>query len=630
MIFSKRKTIGVFISKLFRAFDEAFFKQLEIEAKKLDYDVVVFMTAGYYIAKNDYDKQEQNILNFVDFDKLDGIIAVPSSYEKGEFRDKLVESLRNCKCPVVILRENSTEFNCVYTDNIEATRKIMKHLIEDHGLKKICFQGVLSGNLEVNDRHRAYAEEMEKHGLHYGDDTCCDGNMWTNTGDIAYDKFFSDPTNLPEAVVCANDYMAMGLIRVLREHDISVPNDVIVTGFDNISDWCIDVPSITSIKPDYEGMTSQGFNLLDKLIKKIALKQPVKMPLSGIFVKGESCGCGKKPENYFKQVATKTTSLLEIENDQDASMNNLGIDLGGCDNLTDLHEVLISERANIPIIRDHYICLFGENGKLSNEIADKACLVHSICDHWDGGVPMITFDRKNILPPMCERLKEAQVFFVKLLHQKDHNFGYSVMQYDEGKFPSRCYVLSNALVSVALENMYRKAELLKLYEERKKSSITDIMTGLLNRRGLMEKLEADWKNLIGRTIAFVSVDLDKLKTINDTYGHAAGDYAIKLIGHAISNVLPDNATGARTGGDEFIVFLRNTNTEQVEKFISNLYEEVDRLNNIEHKTFLATASAGYSITHLYDYTTIDWCLQMSDKALYRAKADRQAKEDEEE
>ena len=87
MIFSKRKTIGVFIDKQFKAFDDVFLAAVDRESRRLDYDVVVFTAAGYYLTKSDYDIQEKNILQFVPLGMLDGIIAVPSTYEKGEFRD---------------------------------------------------------------------------------------------------------------------------------------------------------------------------------------------------------------------------------------------------------------------------------------------------------------------------------------------------------------------------------------------------------------------------------------------------------------------------------------------------------------------------------------------------------------
>lgn len=628
MIFSKRKTIGVFLSKQFKPFDDAFFRRLTLEAKRLDYDVFVFMTAGYFLSKNDYDIQEKQIFRFAPFEQLDGIIAVPSTYDKGGFREDVYEALRKCThCPVVVVREESDEFHCVYTDNHAAFQPVVRHLIEDHGLTKICFQSGDTHNSEVDVRLDTFIQEMKAHGLAVPEKNVCGGTMWTNCGMQAYEAFFSDPNDIPEAVVCANDYMAMGLIRVLREKGYQVPQDVIVTGFDNVSGWCVDVPSLTTIEPDYGRMVTEAMELISRIHRGEEKKGPIRIALEGKFVKGESCGCGARPENYFRQVSEETTALLEDENDQDASMNNMSIDLGACDDLEDLHNVMISRRTHNPIVRDHYICLFGDRDSLLEESCEKACLVHAVRDHQDGGMPMIVFDRKKLLPLMAERPEEAQVFYVKLLHQKRHNFGYSVFQYDEGKVPSRCFVQTNVLLSVALENFYRRRELLSLYEERRISSITDMMTGLLNRRGLVERLEPEWKGMVGRSIAFVCIDMDRLKKINDTYGHAAGDFAIRLLGRAIRHVLPGDALGARIGGDEFIVFLPDVGEKEAEGFVFKLNEELLRLNQEEKRSFQVMASAGFRVIQLKDEVGIEGCIQESDKALYKIKEERHARKD---
>ena len=55
-----------------------------------------------------------------------------------------------------------------------------------------------------------------------------------------------------------------------------------------------------------------------------------------------------------------------------------------------------------------------------------------------------------------------------------------MIHYDPGKMPSRCFVQSNVLLSIALENYYRQREIFRLYEERRLFSITDVLTGLLN------------------------------------------------------------------------------------------------------------------------------------------------------
>ncbi len=629
------------MAKQFKPFDEAFFLGLDRESRRLDYDVVVFMTAGYFIDKSDYDIQEKNILQYAPLETLDGIIAIPSSYVKGEFRDMAYEMIRErITCPLVVVREESDEFNCVYTDNTTAMRNMIRHLIEDHGLTKICYQVGDFDSKEAAIRLEAYRREMEAHGLPVSDEMICAGNMWTNCGQVAYDAFFSDPDNIPEAVACANDYMAMGLIRVLRENGYRVPEDVIVTGFDNITNWCTDVPGLTTIKPDFDGMVTEAMSLLDQLIrsedsdkkirgrktndqlKRIKDKEPVRIGLPGEIVLSESCGCGKREERFFENLANIAMSKLEDENDQDASMNNLGIDLGTIENLQQLHKVLTSKRTVSPIVRDHYICLFGTADHLMEEEGQKACLVHAIRDHQDGGTPMIDFDRSKLLPMMAERSDEAQVFYLKLLHQNRHNFGYCMIHYDPGKMPSRCFVQSNVLLSIALENYYRQREIFRLYEERRLFSITDVLTGLLNRRGMEEKIEPMWLSLTERQIAFICIDLDKLKTINDTYGHAAGDAAIRLVGRAIHETLPEEALGGRTGGDEFIVFLPDAGQGAADRFVAAFEKRLAMLNEEAAKPFQVTASAGFAVLKPKGNTTIEECIQASDRALYDAKENR--------
>lgn len=262
MIFSRRKTIGVFISKMFSLFDNAVFRALEREGKRLDYDIVVFATVGYFLTKSDYDEQEKNIFRFAAVDKLDGIIIVPDSYEKGEFRELLYDMLRrNARCPIVAIRHDGREYDCVYTDEGASIRPLVRHLIEDHGLKRICFQSGFPGNAEADARREAYEQEMADHGLPVPEGGVCSGNMWLNCGEQAYEALFGGAEK-PEAVVCANDYMAVGLMRALQKRGIRVPEDVIVTGFDNVPCLGVDVPGLTTVQPDFDGMVVRAMERL--------------------------------------------------------------------------------------------------------------------------------------------------------------------------------------------------------------------------------------------------------------------------------------------------------------------------------------------------------------------------------
>ena len=79
MIAGKRRTIGVFLCKAYSVFDNAVYRVLEELSRKLDYDVVVFSTVGYFASQNEYDAQERRMFSFAPIEKLDGILMAPDT-----------------------------------------------------------------------------------------------------------------------------------------------------------------------------------------------------------------------------------------------------------------------------------------------------------------------------------------------------------------------------------------------------------------------------------------------------------------------------------------------------------------------------------------------------------------------
>ena len=642
MISGKRKTIGLFLCKAYSLFDNAVYRTLEEESKKLDLDVIVFTTVGYFSSQNEYDAQELGMFAFAPIEKLDGIIVAPDTYEIEGFREELHEELlRRAKCPVISIRHKGSKYDCVYTDQEKLFRPLLQHLMEVHGLTKIRFLAGYKGHPDSEVRLQIYREEMAAHGLAVDEEKDITyGNMWLNCGQQAYEDFFSDPGDLPQAVVCANDYMAVGMMRTLWEKGVRVPEDVIVTGFDNVPSIALEQPTLTTVEQDFAEMTKVAVEELNRQIrgKKGTEKKDgnKKMPIGGKLILGESCGCCKRPDDYYIRISSERGRQVDSMNTREVGMTYFTIEMSACDDLKDLHSVLVSKMDDTPTVRDYYLCLF-EKGKndsgepvFGEEITDTACLVHAMRDRQDHGMPMITFDRHQLLPEMAERADEAQVFFLMLLHQRENAYGYAMFHFQPGEVPSNFFQHWNVVLSGALSNIQKRNELMLLYEERRLSSITDVMTRLLNRRGLEEQLTPLWQQLCAKrdSAAFVSFDMDRLKQINDTYGHQAGDYAIRLTGNAIRRAAPREAILARVGGDEFLAVLPRANKQDADRFMRGFQKELKLLNKQENRAFNVEASCGAVVFHLDSFSTIEECVQKSDEAMYREKEIHHAKRKE--
>lgn len=149
----------------------------------------------------------------------------------------------------------------------------------------------------------------------------------------------------------------------------------------------------------------------------------------------------------------------------------------------------------------------------------------------------------------------------------------------------------------------------------------DTLTGLPNRNYVQSKIPKKLKAAasIGEKLAFLIIDLDRFKAINDTLGHAAGDDLLIQVSNRLPALTGDAGMVARLGGDEFLICLTDVeNKEQVDAFCSRLVEEFRTTFVVEGREFSSTLSVGVS-QFPEDGEDLHTLLKYADVALYKAK-----------
>lgn len=233
MLTGGRKTLGVFMNKADLNFQNTVQKTVQQRAKELNYDVFFFFTVGYRESANFYDVQEKGMFAFTPTEKLDGALVIPDAYDMPGFREALFDMLdKRAKCPVVCVRDSRSVYDSFYTDESMAIRPLLAHLLDDHGYRRVSFLAGYKEHPDSEKRLQCYREEMAKRGIPLYDHAIYYGSMWTRDADKACHYFFEDGVPMPEAIVCANNYMAQALIEQIQDHGLQVPQDVVVTGFD--------------------------------------------------------------------------------------------------------------------------------------------------------------------------------------------------------------------------------------------------------------------------------------------------------------------------------------------------------------------------------------------------------------
>jgi len=150
------------------------------------------------------------------------------------------------------------------------------------------------------------------------------------------------------------------------------------------------------------------------------------------------------------------------------------------------------------------------------------------------------------------------------------------------------------------------------------SSATDTLTGLLNRRGLYETAERLFDRALehGEKIVVMFADMDKFKSINDTYGHPAGDQLLREFGIVLRESLRLHDVAARYGGDEFVLILSNTTLDEAEYVGRRIQEKVKAVAQSRGQDISLSIGLGEVPTN---GVTLDAVLECVDQVLYQCK-----------
>lgn len=155
----------------------------------------------------------------------------------------------------------------------------------------------------------------------------------------------------------------------------------------------------------------------------------------------------------------------------------------------------------------------------------------------------------------------------------------------------------------------------------KQQSQHDELTGLLNRRGFTNRLEHLLGIYEGRHAAVMYLDLDGLKTINDTLGHDMGDEAIRSTARILKSCMPEGGVLSRQGGDEFAAFVLTPNDEQINELAHEVQAAMDDFNATHNNPYTLAISVGSASFDIEKSTSsrIPDLMALADERLYDMK-----------
>jgi diguanylate cyclase (GGDEF)-like protein len=185
--------------------------------------------------------------------------------------------------------------------------------------------------------------------------------------------------------------------------------------------------------------------------------------------------------------------------------------------------------------------------------------------------------------------------------------------------------LQRAHLELLADKLYQKiSELEKANDRLRNLSLTDILTGLNNRRGFMILATGLLKfaRRVGYPLHMLYIDLDSLKYINDTFGHAGGDAAISHFARMLTDTFRDSDVVGRLGGDEFVVLIADATESDLASIQERLQSNVDAHNLRVPAGQALSFSLGVIRVEPQSTITMEELLSEADAAMYQHKLSR--------
>lgn len=198
------------------------------------------------------------------------------------------------RVPVTLIAGSPSEAHAdvIVADNRAGTQTLVSHLIEQHGTTRLYYIAGPPDAPDARERQRAFDDAVAQYPAAVSTGFF-PGRFATISGQLAVRELLAKPRReFPDAIVCANDQMAIGAMRELRNAGISIPGEVAVTGFDGMPIGAMLIPALTTVRQPIRQLGERaGARLLDKIANPALPRQVELLPTE--LVIRESCGCSQ-------------------------------------------------------------------------------------------------------------------------------------------------------------------------------------------------------------------------------------------------------------------------------------------------------------------------------------------------
>ena len=219
----------------------------------------------------------------------DGLLIAFSTVESEKLVSKIAAKFHEHNKPIVGIDSHAENAIFCGLDNYRSMYQLVEHMVTIHDCRTFNYLGGPEDHSENMERYRAFCDCLGSHGIRVEKKRVLHKRFRRHNGHEAYEEWKKIGVNMADAVICANDFMALGYIEAAASDGIAVPDYMKVTGFDNIYEAQNYSPSVTSVNRNWKAL---GYESMDALLEALDGKTEYDTRyVEGYVAFNESCGC---------------------------------------------------------------------------------------------------------------------------------------------------------------------------------------------------------------------------------------------------------------------------------------------------------------------------------------------------
>lgn len=611
-----KKTIAVLVEEIWSDYIKEVLRGIFDYFNNTDYNFLFVQVRIETYEQDTFGLQYMSGIKLLESKAVDCVIVSSPSFCSNISPEKLTEYLRPIEDKKIVSLSIPLKLNNTIRTSMsckKAYSDFVKHVITKHGARKFAFMsGVLDKSIEARERLDAFKAALTENKIKLDESQIYYGWFVVDSAyDALKEKIKTKNDVKFDTIFAANDAMALGCIKYLRELGLRVPQDVIVVGFDDIEAARDSELPLATINQQTVEHGRTVARLADNFVSGMKVSPETIIDVKAIC--RESCGCktiGKKKQvyldgsDYNEEIKnTKRPDVISYE----LQLNKIFSLLDSTrseETLKDLYDklsvVLKWLGINFFVIVLYDEPISSDKDKVI-DLPETAKMV--FCVDKDRNLELIDVEYKFNL---SESYLPKELFGNVSYHYAYQPIFYGNVQYGYllGMVEDQTISLSSTFLKIICNEISQAYKYTKILEEntalQKKNSTflnestKDELTGIMNLQGLLkygtDSIRLSLK-MLNEGLVIVA-DIDDLKKINFTYGHILGDKAILAQAEILQRTFRNNDMIARIGSDKFAVVAAGVSLKDFDEIKSRYIKMSLEVQNDFHLPFTVTSSFG--------------------------------------